>query len=42
MSWVKIAAIAAGILTLLTLIVATPSWTLPVAVLILCVGLLIP
>jgi len=42
MPWVKIAAIASGILVLISLIVPAPAWVLPVAVLVLCVGLLIP
>lgn len=42
MSWVKIAAIAALVLTLFVLIPGAPAWVLPVAVLLLCAGLLLP
>ena len=41
MSWTKIAAIAAGVITLVSVITVTPAWVLPIAVLILCVGLLL-
>ena len=41
MSWTKIAAIGAGVLALFVLIPGAPGWVMPVAVLILCVGLLL-